>query len=56
MIGERFNGGRAEYCVADAKQLVRIPDSVSFEVAGVMRNALTLTEPGAEVPDGGILK
>ena len=33
MIGERWNGGRAEYCVADASQLVRIPDNVSFEVA-----------------------
>ena len=33
MIGERWNGGRAEYCVADARQLVRIPDNVSFEVA-----------------------
>ncbi len=33
MIGERWNGGRAEYCVADASQLVPIPDNVSFEVA-----------------------
>lgn len=33
MIGERWNGGRAEYCVADAKQLVPIPDNVSYEVA-----------------------
>ena len=33
MIGERWNGGRAEYCVADARQLVPIPDAVSFEVA-----------------------
>ena len=33
MIGERWNGGRAEYCVADAGQLVPIPDGVSFEVA-----------------------
>ena len=33
MIGERWNGGRAEYCVADARQLVAIPDTVSFEVA-----------------------
>ena len=33
MIGERWNGGRAEYCVADARQLVPIPDNVSFEVA-----------------------
>ena len=33
MIGERWNGGRAEYCVADAKQIVPIPDKVSFDVA-----------------------
>jgi alcohol dehydrogenase len=33
MIGERWNGGRAEYCVADATQLVPIPDGVSYEVA-----------------------
>jgi len=33
MIGERWNGGRAEYCVADAKQLVPIPDTVSYEIA-----------------------
>ena len=33
MIGERWNGGRAEYCVADARQLVPIPDAVSFEIA-----------------------
>ena len=33
MIGERWNGGRAEYCVADAKQLVPIPDGVDYDVA-----------------------
>ncbi|MCP5058618.1 MAG: SDR family NAD(P)-dependent oxidoreductase [bacterium] len=33
MIGEGFDGGRAEYCVAHASQLVPIPPSVSFEVA-----------------------
>ena len=33
MIGERWNGGRAEYCVADAKQLVPIPEGVDFETA-----------------------
>ncbi|MEM7002773.1 MAG: SDR family NAD(P)-dependent oxidoreductase [Pseudomonadota bacterium] len=33
MIGERWNGGRAEYCVADARQLVPIPEGVSYEVA-----------------------
>ncbi len=34
MIGEGFDGGRAEYCVAHASQLVPIPEAVSFEVAG----------------------
>lgn len=33
MIGERWNGGRAEYCVAHVSQLVAIPEDVSFEVA-----------------------
>ena len=33
MIGERWNGGRAEYCAAHESQLVRIPDNVSFEMA-----------------------
>lgn len=33
MIGERWNGGRAEYCLAHASQLVPIPDNVSFEAA-----------------------
>jgi len=33
MIGERWNGGRAEYCVAHASQLVPMPDNVSFEAA-----------------------
>ena len=33
MIGERWNGGRGEFCVADARQLVPIPEGVSFEVA-----------------------
>lgn len=36
MIGERWNGGRAEYCAAHASQLVRIPDNVSFEVASTI--------------------
>ena len=36
MIGERFDGGRAEYCLAHATQLVPIPDSVSFEVAAAI--------------------
>jgi alcohol dehydrogenase len=33
LIGERFNGGRAEYCAAHASQLVPIPAGVSYEVA-----------------------
>ncbi|MEM7097734.1 MAG: SDR family NAD(P)-dependent oxidoreductase [Pseudomonadota bacterium] len=33
MIGERWNGGRAEFCAADARQLVPIPDAVDFETA-----------------------
>lgn len=32
-IGEQFDGGRAEYCAAHADQLIRLPDSVSFEDA-----------------------
>ena len=33
MIGETWNGGRAEYCVAHESQLVLIPEGVSDEVA-----------------------
>ena len=33
MIGERWNGGRAEFCVAHASQLVAIPSSLDFEAA-----------------------
>jgi alcohol dehydrogenase len=33
MIGERFDGGRAEYCAAHVSQLVSIPDGVTFEAA-----------------------
>ncbi|MDA1074916.1 MAG: SDR family NAD(P)-dependent oxidoreductase [Proteobacteria bacterium] len=33
MIGESWDGGRAEYCVAHASQLVSMPDAVSFEAA-----------------------
>jgi len=33
MIGERWNGGRAEFCVCAASQVVPIPDAVSFETA-----------------------
>ena len=36
MIGERFHGGRAEYCAAHASQLVRIPEGVSDEVAAAI--------------------
>ncbi len=33
MIGERYDGGRAEFCVVHASQLVPIPENVSDEVA-----------------------
>lgn len=33
MIGEMYDGGRAEYCLAWAPQLVKLPDDVSYEVA-----------------------
>ncbi|MCZ6460526.1 MAG: alcohol dehydrogenase catalytic domain-containing protein, partial [Gammaproteobacteria bacterium] len=33
MIGERFDGGRAEYCVAHHSQLVELPAAVPYEVA-----------------------
>lgn len=33
MIGERFDGGRAEYCVAHHSQLVTLPAAVTYEVA-----------------------
>ena len=33
MIGERWNGGRAQFCVADARQLVPIPETVEYETA-----------------------
>jgi len=33
MIGERWHGGRAEFCVAAASQIVPLPDAVSFETA-----------------------
>ena len=33
MIGERWDGGRAEYCLAHASQLIPVPDTVSFEAA-----------------------
>jgi len=36
MIGERWDGGRAEYCAAHASQLVEIPENVSFEVAAAI--------------------
>ena len=36
MIGERFNGGRAEFCAAHESQLVSMPDAVSFEVASAI--------------------
>ena len=33
MIGEMYDGGRAEYCLAWAPNLIRIPQGVSFEQA-----------------------
>ena len=33
MIGERYDGGRAELCSAHSTQLVPIPDELSFEMA-----------------------
>jgi len=33
MIGEMYDGGRAEYCCAWAPSLIRIPDGVSFDDA-----------------------
>lgn len=36
MNGESFDGGRAEYCLAFASQLVPIPQGVSFEVAAAI--------------------
>lgn len=36
MIGELYDGGRAEYCCAWAKSLIRIPAGVSFEHAAAL--------------------
>jgi alcohol dehydrogenase len=33
MIGERYDGGRAEFCAAHSSQLVSIPDNVTYETA-----------------------
>lgn len=33
MIGEGFDGGRAEYCVAHESQLVAVPNDVSLDIA-----------------------
>lgn len=33
MIGERYDGGRAELCAAHPTQLIPIPDDLTFEVA-----------------------
>ena len=35
-IGEQFDGGRAEFCAVLAEQLVRLPATVSFEVASTL--------------------
>jgi alcohol dehydrogenase len=36
MIGEGFDGGRAQFCVAHASQLIAIPDGVTHEVAAAI--------------------
>lgn len=36
MIGERWNGGRAEFCAAHASQLVSLPDAVGYEEAAAI--------------------
>ena len=36
MIGEGFDGGRAEFCLAHASQLVSIPGNVDFAVASAI--------------------
>jgi alcohol dehydrogenase len=36
MIGERYDGGRAEYCLVHESQLVPIPNEVSYEVASAI--------------------
>jgi alcohol dehydrogenase len=36
LIGETIHGGLAEFCVAKAHQLLRIPDGVSFESAAAL--------------------
>ncbi len=36
MIGEMYDGGRAEYCCAWAASLIRIPDDVGFEDAAAL--------------------
>jgi NADPH:quinone reductase-like Zn-dependent oxidoreductase len=33
LMGEMLDGGMAEYCLVSARQLIRLPDEVSFEVA-----------------------
>ena len=42
MIGERWNGGRAEYCVAEASQLVPIPGDVPDRRAALVRILLLM--------------
>ncbi len=32
-LGEKLDGGRAEYCAVHSEQLVALPDSVSYEIA-----------------------
>ncbi len=36
LMGEMMDGGMAEYCLVSAEQLIRMPDSVSFEDAAAL--------------------
>lgn len=36
LMGEMIDGGMAEYALADARQLIRLPDAVSFEQAAAL--------------------
>ena len=55
-IGEQFDGGRAEYCLAHASQLLRLPDQVSFEEAASIplayATAFRMMRTRGQVADG----
>jgi NADPH:quinone reductase-like Zn-dependent oxidoreductase len=36
LMGEMLDGGMAEYCLVDARQLIRLPEGVSFEQAAAL--------------------